>query len=512
METGKSSVKQKIIAYFLTIMLIVSFLIIYVTVSKGGQGLKEAQLNKAKIVSANLAIAVRDPVMLGEFEALNSMIANLKDIDKEVDYIIMVGVDGRCMSATDEQLQNTFLDRTDFEKVSLRVKELKMFKHPEKKDVFEIAVPVMLEKEKVGVLRIGYTNKYIAATVNSVIFISTLIGIIALVIGSFIYYYMIQKSIVNPLKQAITLAQKVAEGDLTQTEEVKVKAKNEVGQLIVTFGKLTENLRSLISDISGSSTQTATSSNNLAQISQQSNQTMSQLADTISQITSSTASVAQISKEATTAAGQAGESSSKGTKAIETLVEKMNVVQTSVEGARTSMEELAKRSLQIGDMVKLITKIAEQTNLLSLNAAIEAARAGEAGKGFAVVADEVRKLAESSSNSAQDIQTIIQQIQDETTETVKMIRTGADEVAEGGVLTKEADTMFSAIVSAIDNVTKGIDRISEASEETAAASQEANASTEEQTAALEELSASASDLSDTAKKLQVGVDKFKIEE
>jgi methyl-accepting chemotaxis protein len=59
--------------------------------------------------------------------------------------------------------------------------------------------------------------------------------------------------------------------------------------------------------------------------------------------------------------------------------------------AMTTIGELSKAAMRIGDVVNLITTIAEQTNLLALNATIEAARAGESGRGFAVVAQEAGK-------------------------------------------------------------------------------------------------------------------------
>ena len=120
---------------------------------------------------------------------------------------------------------------------------------------------------------------------------------------------------------------------------------------------------------------------------------------------------------------------------------------------------------RINEMVDQILDITSQTNLLSLNASIEAARAGEAGKGFAVVASEIGNLAQSSSQTATQIQTIC----NETNRNVECVRNCFESILEfweKGVSAQfedfiEMSNEYSESISSIQDVIKDIKRVSD---------------------------------------------------
>jgi methyl-accepting chemotaxis protein len=361
----------------------------------------------------------------------------------------------------------------------------------------------------------------------------------------------LSRYIAEPIQAVAHGAQEVAQGNLT-IEKIKVTSKDELGQLAGAFNLMTENLAELVRQVSTSSAQVASSSQELTAGAEQSAQASNEVAAAITDVAQGTerqmgavSEVSAVVEEMSAgmeqvlintgyvvqSAQSTAQAAATGRESIRTTIEQMSHIQEAVNQTARLVEHLGERSKEIGLIVEAISGIADQTNLLALNAAIEAARAGEQGRGFAVVAEEVRKLAEQSQGAAKQISELISEIQKDTGNAVESMKGGTREVETGTKVVQEAGVAFEEIAQNIQVVTsqvqgmsQEIEQISQGNERIvnsvhevdqisriiADQTQTVSASTEEQSASVEEIAASSQVLASMAEELEKALGKFRV--
>lgn len=147
--------------------------------------------------------------------------------------------------------------------------------------------------------------------------------------------------------------------------------------------------------------------------------------------------------------GVLGGHSTQTTRLLDNVLFGVDTLNQEVDHAASVIRQLESDSENIGTVLVLIRDIAEQTNLLALNAAIEAARAGEHGRGFAVVADEVRILAQKTQQATKEIQSIIEELQQQARSAVKVMQSSRDRVSHAQSDAREAGDMLERMGSSL---------------------------------------------------------------
>jgi methyl-accepting chemotaxis protein len=294
-------------------------------------------------------------------------------------------------------------------------------------------------------------------------------------------FLFIRRSVSRPLSQAVSIATRLADGDLTVT--VPQHGKDEIGQLLSAMEHMSEELTRIIGQVftaadslAGSSGQVSSTAQLISQAATEQAASVEETSATIEQMAASIDHNSENAKVTDGMAAKAASQADEGGQAVNQTVSAMK---------------------SIAEKIGIVDDIAYQTNLLALNAAIEAARAGEHGKGFAVVAAEVRKLAERSGVAAHEI----------------------SDVAKGSVsLAERAGKLLDEIVPSISKTSDLVQEIAAASEEQATGVKQVNAAvtqlnqaTQQNASASEELAATAEQMSGQAAQLQQLMGFFKLD-
>jgi methyl-accepting chemotaxis protein len=313
------------------------------------------------------------------------------------------------------------------------------------------------------------------------------------------FAWWLATGITGPMRNAVNLARRVADGDLTGEHGggSGTYAKDETGQLLQALQDMHQGLVRIVSQVrSGTDAITAASGEiasgnlDLSSRTEQQASSLEETASSMEELTSTVRQNADNAREANQMAMAASDVARKGGEAVSDVV--------------GTMQSIDESSRKIVDIIGVIDGIAFQTNILALNAAVEAARAGEQGRGFAVVASEVRNLAQRSAAAARDIKTLIG-------DSVDKVGAGTRQVAQAGATMQE-------VVASIERVTAIMGDITHASQEQSAGIDQVNGAitemdnaTQQNAALVEQAAAAAQSMQDQAGELAQAVSVFKLD-
>lgn len=265
--------------------------------------------------------------------------------------------------------------------------------------------------------------------------IAFIILIVMLIVSLVISILLSLFTILSPTKHAIrklgTIIESIEDGRGDLTTQLNVETKDEIGSLVVGINKFIELLKNIIVEIKQDALELKDNVNVVFDGVNTSNADINVVSDAMVRLSSGMEEVAghaenlntQASDIYETVEGIAGQANS-GSDFAKDIKERASSLQISGQERRqvtgqmaSDINKLLQTSLEkskdvekINALTNEILEISSQTNLLALNASIEAARAGEVGKGFAVVAEEIRQLADSSRETANNIQGISREV------------------------------------------------------------------------------------------------------
>jgi methyl-accepting chemotaxis protein len=268
------------------------------------------------------------------------------------------------------------------------------------------------------------------------------------------------------IKEMLHIVNTAANGDFTITAHVTADT---LGVLADSFNLMITDLSNLIKDVkNGIDHLSQFTKKILMTITTMANGATSQ-AGQIEQISRLAKDIAKVASDTNNSAMRASESArvakhvaEKGGSVLKKSIGAMHRIRETVLETSKRIKLLGESSQRISEITEFISYVANRTNLLALNATIEAAKAGDSGRGFTVVVDEVRKLAERSKLAAQEINKLIENIQNSTTDVVTSMEQGNKEVAEGTKMMDEAGHALLEILRSVDISTTSVEEISAA--------------------------------------------------
>ncbi|MGY3257564.1 methyl-accepting chemotaxis protein [Pseudomonas chlororaphis] len=390
--------------------------------------------------------------------SLQTLIETLNALDFDgMGYAFLVSADGKILVHPDKALvmkslseaypQNTPRISGDFSEIEVEGKtRIVTFTPIKGLPSVNWYIGLSVDKDKAFSMLSEFRASAIIATVIAVAIIIALLG-------------MLIRVLMQPLHVMTRAMQDIADGEGDLTRRLTIQNQDEFGILGTAFNRFVERIHGSIREVSSATEHVnevalrvvSASNSSMLNSDEQASRTNS-VAAAINQLGAAAQEIARNAAQASQQASDARSLAEDGQQVVDRSILAMNQLSDMISASSNNIETLNSKTVNIGQILEVITSISQQTNLLALNAAIEAARAGEAGRGFAVVADEVRNLAHRTQESAQQVQTMIEELQVGARESVSTMSNSQRHSQDSVEIANQAGERLNSVTQRIGEI------------------------------------------------------------
>lgn len=327
----------------------------------------------------------------------------------------------------------------------------------------------------------------------------------------------LNSSIIALIQNVFQISQKDLTVRVPVAEDVTGAISDSINQLVESIETVLQDVNQVSDRVNSASVQVKSQSETVLSYAEREKE---EIGETLEGLESAIRAMELISKLAVisnNASQKAIKTSETAMDSVSQTIDSINKIRQTIHEAEKRIKRLGERSQEIGGIVSLINNISERTHVLSLNASMHAASAGEAGRGLMVVVDEVQRLAENSREATSEIESLVNNIQLETADTINVINNVITDVVEGTRLAEEAGERMGETRSTTQTLVDSVVRIAHSSVKQAKVAEDLrvratsiNETTQATNAEMQQQAELSDELVEAADELQKSVNVFKL--